>query len=252
MPEEVARDAEEVLLNSFSNSSNKFPDVESISGETFDETEETLLLNSFSQGSFGQTELSSFSKGSFTLASGGSGSLDDPGTDVSLAGSVGSLDGCSVDSIGRMLIKLEENDVSLTELTIDCTSIDKEAAAEVAWYLPRNKHLKKLRLFCGSRSSSRHRHIFRKVVEGLKTNKSVAYIVIQGVDISRSTATWIVPSFIHNQSLEHVILINCKGLGLEDLIVGMQRNERIKRLTFHSCYYGKNISAISWRRPSRL
>ena len=69
----------------------------------------------FSESSFSQSQ-SAYSRGD-----------DDEST---FSGSSGTSD-CSADSIGRMLIHLEESNPSLTELTIDCKTLDKEAAIYV-------------------------------------------------------------------------------------------------------------------------
>ncbi|KAL7530716.1 hypothetical protein ACHAXR_003640 [Thalassiosira sp. AJA248-18] len=179
--------------------------------------------------SFNHTAVSSFySGGSFSSAASTAGSEE--------------FDESSLDSIGRMLIKLEDNDASLTDLVVDCKSIDKEAAAEIEQYLPDNTRLKKLRLHCGSRS--RHLHICHCVISGLKDNSSVEYVEIRNAEIDHEIARWLVPSLAHSRTLKHINMISCKGIGLEDLFVAMQWNKRVQQLTFRSCDWEDHITDI--------
>lgn len=176
----------------------------------------------------GKTEVSSFSQHGSSFSAGTVG--DD------------SLDSCSLDSIGRMLLLLEDNDASLNELFIDCKSMDKEGAAEVALYLHKNTRVKKLKLYCGKRSS--HRHILCKVMEGLKGNSSVESFEIEGAVVNRETASWLTPSFVHSKILTSITMTSCKGSGLEELCVAMQQNKYVRKLSFVSCYWDNYIADI--------
>lgn len=174
--------------------------------------------------------------------------------------SVSSSGGRSLDSTGRMVIQLGENNAYLKELLIDCTSIDNQAAADVEQYLPGNTHLKKLRLHFGNddiatepRQQRRrkrqifHRgHIFHRVVSGLKGNSSIKHIEIKGAEINHETASWLIPSFAHNSRLKHIRMVNCDFVesGLAILFVALQNNKRIRSLTFHSCDWEEHNADI--------
>ncbi|KAL9179319.1 hypothetical protein ACHAXT_008609 [Thalassiosira profunda] len=173
-----------------------------------------------------QTQLSSFSVGSFSSGTVGSESLDN----------------CTLDSIGHMLIKLDENDASLTDVTIDCKAMDKEAATEIGLYLPDNTRLKRLRLNCGS--FPYHREVLREVAKGLQGNTSIVHIQIHNARMNHEMASWLLPCFTHSRTLQGVVLVNCKGSGLEELFVAMQQNKTIEHLTVRSCRWAKYISDI--------
>lgn len=164
-----------------------------------------------------QTDVSSVSEGSFSAAAGS-----------------GSFDGSSLDSIGQMLIRLDDNDASLTELLIDCKSMDTQAATYVEQFLPKNTYLQKLRLHCGSRSD--HREIIHRVLSGLKGNSSIESLEIQDAEINRETASWLVPFLAQSRTLKHISVMNCNFVGssLATLFVAMQHNKHIRQLTFHS------------------
>ena len=153
----------------------------------------------------------------------------------SLDTAAGSLDGCSLNSIDHVVDQLEDNDPTLVEFEVDCKRIDKITAADVGQCLPSNKHVKKIIIKCGNRS--RHREIFQNVVSGLSCNTSIEHIHVQDGNITREMASALVPTFIHSKSLTHISMMNCKGCGLAQLFVAMQRNKRIRHLSFHSCYW---------------
>ena len=153
----------------------------------------------------------------------------------SLDTAAGSLDGCSLNSIDHVLDQLEDNDPTLVEFEVDCKRIDKITATDVGQCLPSNKHVKKIIIKCGNRS--RHREIFQNVVSGLSCNTSIEHIHVQDGNITREMASALVPTFIHSKSLTHISMMNCKGCGLAQLFVAMQRNKRIRHLSFHSCYW---------------
>lgn len=172
-----------------------------------------------------------------------------PDEDSTLGGSMSSGT-CSLDSIGRMLIQLEDNDSSLKELLIDCTSMDADAANFFSQFLPNNTHLQKLRLHCGHRS--RHRQILGKVLLGLKDNSSVSFVEIQGAEIDCEVASWLVPSFANSQKLQHISMMDCDfvGSGVGILFVALQHNKGIRHLRFHSCdWEDHNVDIISSSLP---
>jgi len=156
------------------------------------------------------------------------------GTGLSQAGSMMSFDDC--DSIGQMLLQLEDHDPSLNELVIECKKMDKDAAEEISIMLSSNKHVEKIILKCGANFRSRHRDIFITIVSGLACNSSIKHIEIQGANFTREMASALVPCYIHSKSLQHISMINCVG-NLKQLFVAMSRNKRIQQLTFNSCYW---------------
>lgn len=163
-------------------------------------------------------------------------------SNVSTAGSGISMDDCSLDSIDRLLMRLEMNDALLTELVIDCRKMDKESAVEIGLNLPTNTHVQKMLIKAGKRS--RHRDMFLDVASGLSSNSSIKQLIIEGAVINREIANALVPTFIHGKSLQHISMINCKGIGLAQLFVAMQRNERITHLRFESCYWEEHNSDL--------
>ena len=205
-------------------------DCSSRSGGVSSYTEETLSYHRTVSGTTIKTEVSKTSDVSSFAMSSVSSSLD------TAAGSEGaSLDGCSLNSIDLMLDQLEDNDPTLVEFEVDCKRMDKITAADVGQYLPSNKYVKKIIIKCGNRS--RHREIFQDVVSGLSCNTSIEHIHVQDGNITREMASALVPTFIHCKSLTHISMMNCKGCGLAQLFVAMQRNTRIRHLSFHSCYW---------------
>ncbi|KAL7553600.1 hypothetical protein ACHAWF_016907 [Thalassiosira exigua] len=184
----------------------------------------------FSESSFSQSQ-SAYSRGD-----------DDEST---FSGSSGTSD-CSADSIGRMLIHLEESNPSLTELTIDCKTLDKEAAIYVEQFLPTNTRVEKLCLHCGDRSS--HRQVFRRLLSGVKDSKSIQCIEVRDLKTNREAAELLVPSFAHSQKLKRIRMENCEfvGSGLAMLFVAQQHNKHIRHLDFHSCRWeGHNVDIVA-------
>lgn len=175
-----------------------------------------------------KTEVSSFNMNSagstFSASTVGSGSIDD----------------LSLDSIGRMLLQLEDNDSSLRELVVDCKTMDFEAARLMSQYLPNNTRLSKLTLRCGKRS----RQIFLTVFSGLKGKSSVRDIEIEEAFIDRGAANVLVPFFGESRTLESFSMKHCKGPGLAQLFVAMQHNKHIKKLSFHACHWESHNADI--------
>ena len=141
---------------------------------------------------------------------------------------------CSLDSMGRMLEQLEEDDPSLIEILIDIKRTDKEAAKFISQLLPSNTHVKKIIIKCGTRPS--HRQKFLKVISGLKENTPIQHIEIQDADIDREMASWLVPLFAHT-TLQHIGIKNCNFIGaaVSILFVALQHNKHIRHLTFRTC-----------------
>eukprot|EP00581_Thalassiosira_minuscula_P007574 CAMPEP_0183703766 /NCGR_PEP_ID=MMETSP0737-20130205/1383_1 /TAXON_ID=385413 /ORGANISM="Thalassiosira miniscula, Strain CCMP1093" /LENGTH=472 /DNA_ID=CAMNT_0025930563 /DNA_START=59 /DNA_END=1477 /DNA_ORIENTATION=+ len=152
--------------------------------------------------------------------------------------------GCSVDSTERLLIRLEESDDSLTDLTIDCKSMDKETATWISKLLPGNTRVQRLCLLCGK--ESHHAEVLRRAVSSLEKSASVVSIQIQGADIHREVASWLVPSFAHCPKLRSLEMISCKfpGSELGILFIAMQHNRCIRQLTFRSCRWGDHDTDI--------
>ena len=195
-----------------------------------DDDESTLI----SQSSYSQSE-----SGVSTAYS------QDDGDDASsFAGTVSSGGSCSVDSIGRMLVQLEYNDESLTDLLIDCRTMDRKEAVCVEQFLPANTCTKKLRIHCGDVTS--HRQVFHKVVSGIK-GSCINSIEIRDAVFDRQAASWLAPSFVDNQTLKHIEMVKCSfvGSGLGILFVAIQHVKKsIRELTFFRCDWEEHNSDI--------
>ena len=148
--------------------------------------------------------------------------------------SISSRGSCSLDSMGRMLERLEEDDPSLIEILIDIKRTDKEATKFISELLPSNTHVKKIIIKCGTRPS--HRQKFLKVISGLKENAPIQHIEIQDAGIDREMASCLVPLFAHTQ-LQHIGIKNCNFIGaaVSILFVALQHNKHIRHLTFRAC-----------------
>jgi hypothetical protein len=143
-------------------------------------------------------------------------------------------------------IQLEENDESLTDLTLDCQSMDEELASEIFVHLRSNTHLKVLRLKCGGRhylgSSNDTPHqeeeSFCKIVSALKHNTSIEQLEINGaITINRCVSSALATSLAHNSRIQIILMDQCKfvGASLAILFVAMQHLKQIRQLGFHSC-----------------
>ena len=162
-------------------------------------------------------------------------------------GGEGSIDGASLDTIGRMLIQLEDNSASLTELTLDCNTLDKVASNDIELSLPDNTRVTKLHLLCGTRSS--HKRILYRIISGLMMNASVTHLIIQDANIDDEISSWLSRKLSHSRTLKHICLQNCEGSGLEKMFVAMQQNKLLRHsLTVLSCdweYHITDIMALS-------
>ena len=151
----------------------------------------------------------------------------------------------SMDSIGAMLVQMEDDDVALKDLVVDCKSLDRKAAKYISQFLPDNTHITKLHLQCGDRSS--HNQILNKVLLGLsKGNGSVEHIIIQGAVINREVASWLVPSFAHHPKMKKFSIVKCKfeGAALGILFVAMQHNKHVRHISFCSCDWDEHNTDV--------
>jgi Ran GTPase-activating protein (RanGAP) involved in mRNA processing and transport len=192
--------------------------------------------------SHGADDDDSFSGQSYSSASQSGYSFNDSQAGESTMDGTVSSGSCSLDSFGEMLLRLEDNDESLSTLAIDCTLTSAARAKYVAQFLPGNTHLKKLRLTCGNKTS--HRSTFRKVISGLKDKSSVEYIEIQDAVLNRDSSTWLIPLFSRSKSLNQISMVNCifVGSGLSILLVALQHNKHLRHLNFHSCDWDEHNS----------
>ena len=149
---------------------------------------------------------------------------------------------CSLDSFGEMLLRLEDNDESLSSLAVDCKLTSANRAKYVAQFLPENTHLKKLRLTCGNKVS--HRNTFCKIISGLKDKSAVECIEIQDAVLNRESSTWLISFFSRSRTLNQISMINCifVGAGLPILLVAMQHNRHLRHLNFHGCDWDEHNS----------
>lgn len=184
----------------------------------------------------------SCSGNSYSSASQSGYSFNDSQAGESTMGGTVSSGSCSLDSFGEMLLRLDDNDESLSALAIDCKLTSANRAKYVAQFLPANTHLKKLRLTCGNNAS--HRNTFRKVISGLKDKSSVEFIEIQDAVLNRESSTWLIPLFSRSKSLNQISMINCifVGSGLSILLVALQHNKHLRHLNFHACDWDEHNS----------
>ena len=162
----------------------------------------------------------------------------------------------SLDTVGRVLHRLEENDSSLVDLDIDCKAFDAEDAKNISLILPDNTRLTRLRIYCGTNGrinsssvsdNAKHAGICRRVLTGLKENSSIEHVEIHDMTLDRDTATWLAPSVLSNgKSLTRLTLTNCRfvGSGLAILFIAMQHNRHIRHLSFHSCVWEDHNAEI--------
>lgn len=165
----------------------------------------------------------------------------------------------SLDTVGRVLHRLEENDSSLVDLDIDCKAFDAEDAKNISLLLPDNTRLTRLRVYCGTNgrinssgvsdnaANAKHAGICRRVLTGLKGNSSIEHVEIHDMTLDRDTATWMAPSVLSNgKSLTRLTLTNCRfvGSGLAILFIAMQHNRHIRHLSFHSCVWEDHNAEI--------
>jgi len=157
---------------------------------------------------------------------------------------------CSLDSFGEMLLRLEDNDESLSSLAINCKLTNAKRAKYVAQFLPDNTHLKKLRLTCGNKTS--HRETFRKVISGLKDKSSVECIEIQDAVLNRESSNWLIPLFSRSRTLNQISFINCifVGSGLSMILIALQHNRHLRHMNFYSCDWDEhNAETIAASLP---
>ena len=162
----------------------------------------------------------------------------------------------SLDTVGRVLHRLEENDSSLVDLDIDCKAFDAEDAKNISLLLPDNTRLTRLRVYCGTNGrinsssvsdNAKHAGICRRVLTGLKENSSIEHVEIHDMTLDRDTATWMASSVLSNgKSLTRLTLTNCRfvGSGLAILFIAMQHNRHIRHLSFHSCVWEDHNAEI--------
>jgi len=158
----------------------------------------------------------------------------------------------SVESINQLLTQLEYDDNTLTQLIINCKSINKEDATYIGKVLKENTSVKKIIFKCSKSNRSSHRQIFHKVALGLKENKYIKHLEIHNATIDHEMASYLVPSFAHNKTIQHISLVNCTfiGAGVSILCVALQHNKHIRHLSFNSCDWDEhNTDTIAASLP---
>jgi hypothetical protein len=179
------------------------------------------------------------------IASLGRKSTTTPGTANFSAAIVGPKE------IKDMIIQLEKNIPSLTNLTLSCKHLTEETATEIAFHLPNNTTLKSLTLLCGKRPI--HLLVFHELVTALKYNTSIEALTIHGAVISRVTSSWLLPAFAHKTNLHHITMSHCKFVrsGCATILIAIQHNrDSLRSLNFTSCDWDEhNLDTIASSLP---
>lgn len=152
----------------------------------------------------------------------------------------------STEKAYKLCYRLEGNDSNLKKLDIDCDSIGKDIAKEIAVLLPNNSRLQRLCLTC---SSSRHNtNNFRILISALSENSFITDIEIRDAELNREAASWVGTALAQNQSVQKICLKDCEFIssGLAVVFMGMQHNKRIEELSILSCdLSGPNSDVVS-------
>ena len=142
----------------------------------------------------------------------------------------------------KLCVKLGSNDYRLTEMDIDCSSVEKKMAKEIAELLPQNNRLQRIRL---AAPNSESMSIFRVLASGLARNSSITDVQIRNTDFDREAAGWLGSALARNQSVEKLCLRNCKFFdsGLPVLFLGMQHSTKIRELYILQCDLSEGVDA---------
>jgi len=135
----------------------------------------------------------------------------------------------------KLCYKLATNDYKLTEMDIDCSSVDKKMAKEIADLLPQNNRLQRIRL--AAPPSRESLSIFRILTSGLARNSSITDVQIRNTSLNREAAGWLGSALARNQSVQKLCLRNCQFIdsGLTVLFLGMQHSTKIRELYILQC-----------------
>ena len=172
------------------------------------------------------------------------GEFTEPEEDDSSVGTAGSGD--SFDSL--LLYQVQNNDVSLREMVIDTTSMDRETAEDLARFLEKNTCVTTIRLSCQrlecKEGRERKRHVLSSLLSGVKGNTSIESIEIEDTDISHELAHSLSQLCARRQFLKNIAMIQCRfiGSGLAILFLGMQHSQSIRNVIFQSCDLGHDGS----------
>jgi len=150
----------------------------------------------------------------------------------------------SGDSFNTLLVEVEHNDVSLREVVIDTTSMDRDTADDMAQVLQKNTSISTIRLSCKrlecKEGRTRKHHVLSTLLSGIKENTSIESIEIEDTDISHELAHSLSQLCARKQSLKNIAMIQCQfiGSGLAILFLGMQHSQSIRNVIFQSCDLG--------------
>lgn len=154
-------------------------------------------------------------------------------------------------ALKAVIIQLEKNAPSLTDLTLSCKHLTEETATEIAFHLPNNTTLKSITLLCGKRPI--HLLVFHELVTFIRYNASITRITIHGAVISRVTSSWLLPAFAHKKNLHHITMSQCKFVrsGCATILIAIQHNrDTLQSLNFTSCIWDEhNLDTIASSLP---
>lgn len=145
----------------------------------------------------------------------------------------------SVSSRDRKALKtcyrLASNDHKLTEVDIDCSTLTREMAKEMAELFPQNNRMERVRLMAPSNKTSMAN--FRHLVGGIAKNTSVTDLQIRNTLLTREAAGHLGRALSINTSLQKLCLRNCQfdDSALPILFLGMQHNNYIHELYILQC-----------------
>jgi len=150
----------------------------------------------------------------------------------------------------KLCYRLAINDGTLTEMDLECASIGRDAAKDIAELLPTNTRLQRLSLTCCNDKQPRQN--FRTLLYGLPQNSSITEIELREVDLDREAASWLGAALAQNRSAQKICLKDCNFIasGLAVLFMGMQHNKQLQELAIVSCELaGANTDIVSASLP---
>ena len=152
----------------------------------------------------------------------------------------GTVDGDeSVSSFDRRALKtcykLASNDHKLTEIDVDCSTLTREMAKEMAELFPQNNRIERVRLMAPSSKTSMAN--FRHLVGGIAKNASITDLQIRNTFLTREAAGHLGRALSINTSVQKLCLRSCRfdDSALPVLFLGMQHNNYIHELYILQC-----------------
>ncbi len=154
-------------------------------------------------------------------------------------------------SFNSLMVEMEHNEVSLREVVLDTTSMDRDTAEEMAQIFQKNTSISTIRLSCKrlgcKEGRTRKHHVLTTLLSGIKENNTIEAIEIEETEISHELAHHLSQLCARKQSLKNIAMIQCQfiGSGLAILFLGMQHSQSIRNVIFQSCDLGNNGLAES-------